>query len=572
MNRYLAVLFLTIFLAGPTPAAATPRDELLRLVPDDVGFCLVVQDLREHLAALADSPLAVAVKASPIAKVVGNAPEVAQLSAVEKILKEHLGTDFAQLRDDILGDAVVFAYRPGPPGKPEQDQGLVLIRARNAILLAGLVDRLNQLQLKLGELTRLEERQHNGTKYFSRVERNQPMTYYAVRGNVLFFAPHEPILKNALDLDRTAKPADAETPLLAKNLKQLGADKALLSLWINPRAFDAELKQKATTAPAGEAAFLKHFQTYWQALEGVALSVVLNKDLEVNVAARVRRESLSLTAQKFLSEAAKPSEVWNAVPRDALFAAATRIDMAALKELLMEFVDADTLRAMVANFDQQAGPTIGKTLRQLAPQLGPDVGFYVAAPPAGSKHWVPDVVWAARVQPGAPARPTEQTLHDMLNFFANLAVLEHNAKGGDRITLKSVQQDKVEVKYFANDRQFPAGFQPAFAVKDGWWLVGSSPEALGRFAPRSAPSMTADETPIARLSVAALRAYLKQHRDALTSAISEKNQIPRLEAATQLERLLTALQVIDAVDLIQRPSAGQVILTLRIKPSQPLRK
>ena len=84
--------------------------------------------------------------------------------------------------------------------------------------------------------------------------------------------------------------------------------------------------------------------------------------------------------------------------------------------------------------------------------------------------------------------------------------------------------------------------------------------------------MTADETPIARLSVAALRAYLKQHRDALTSAISEKNQIPRLEAATQLERLLTALQVIDAVDLIQRPSAGQVILTLRIKPSQPLRK
>jgi len=571
MNRSLTALFLTLVFTAPTPAAA-PRDELLRLVPEDVGFCLVVQELREHLAALADSPMAAAVKASPLARAVGNAPELAQLAAVEKILKEQLGTDFVQLRDDILGDAVVFAYRPGPPGKPEQDQGLLLIRARNAVLLAGLVERLNQLQLKLGELLRLEERQHNGAKYFCRVERNQPTTYYALRGNVLLFAPQEGLLHSALDLDRTAKPADAETPPVAKHLRQLGADRALLALWINPRAFDAELRQKVANAPAAEAAFLKRFKTYWQALEGVALSLVLNKEVEVNVAVRLRPESLSPAAQKFLGEAAKPSDLWTAVPKDAIFAAASRLDLAACRELLGEFIDAEALQAMSAGLDQKAGPTLGKTLRELAPRLGPDVGFFVAAPPAGSTHWFPDIVWAARVQPGPAGRPTEQTLTDTLNFFANLAVLEHNARNEDRITLRSAQQDRVEVKYFVSDK-FPAGFQPAYAVRQGWWLVASSPDALARVSPRSpAPAVASDEVPLARLSVVALRAYLKQHREALTTAISAKNQLPRLEAAAQLEQLHAMLQTVDVIELTQRPSAGQVILTLRVKPSQPLRK
>src|SRR4051812_29608590 len=36
--------------------SAPPRDELLRLVPNDVGFVVVVQDLREHWKRAQDSP------------------------------------------------------------------------------------------------------------------------------------------------------------------------------------------------------------------------------------------------------------------------------------------------------------------------------------------------------------------------------------------------------------------------------------------------------------------------------------------------------------------------------------
>ena len=37
---------------------AAPRDELIRLVPDDAGFCIIVRDLREQFDRLAKSPFA----------------------------------------------------------------------------------------------------------------------------------------------------------------------------------------------------------------------------------------------------------------------------------------------------------------------------------------------------------------------------------------------------------------------------------------------------------------------------------------------------------------------------------
>ena len=45
--------------------AGTPRDDLLRLVPEDVGFCLVIQDLRGHSESFLRSPFAKKLWESP---------------------------------------------------------------------------------------------------------------------------------------------------------------------------------------------------------------------------------------------------------------------------------------------------------------------------------------------------------------------------------------------------------------------------------------------------------------------------------------------------------------------------
>src|SRR4051794_2935894 len=82
--------------------AETPREQLLRYVPEKVGFCLVLNDLRGHGDALADSPFAAQFLRSPLGKALAGAKELEQLAKVEKDLKDLLGLDAKQLRDDIF--------------------------------------------------------------------------------------------------------------------------------------------------------------------------------------------------------------------------------------------------------------------------------------------------------------------------------------------------------------------------------------------------------------------------------------------------------------------------------------
>ena len=69
------------------------------------------------LQSLEASPFLEHFRASPLGQAVGASPELAKVAFVDKMLRENLGINLTQLRDDILGDAVVLAYRPGDRGQ-----------------------------------------------------------------------------------------------------------------------------------------------------------------------------------------------------------------------------------------------------------------------------------------------------------------------------------------------------------------------------------------------------------------------------------------------------------------------
>jgi len=53
------------------------------------------------------------------------------------------------------------------------------------------------------------------------------------------------------------------------------------------------------------------------------------------------------------------------------------------------------------------------------------------------------------------------------DYDAAIVVGDYNTKNPDKLLqLQSVMQDKVRVKYLRNDKAFPPGFQPAYALKD----------------------------------------------------------------------------------------------------------
>lgn len=560
-------------LALVSPAvAAPPRDELLRLVPEDVGFCVVVQNLKTHLDAVVNSPFVEQFVRSDVGTGLVKSPQAAQLQMLRDVFLGTIGLDAKDIRDDILGLAAVFAYRPGPPGKPEQDEGLFLVRAATPEALQNLLDKINQYQKKAGELKELEEKSYNGVKYVRRVESND-VTYYCLRGPILLLSTREEAILHALDRERVAR-ADAEPPLV-KRLRELGADQAFVTVWVNPRAFDAAIEVKASQAEGASAAALKAFTRYWKALDGAAFSVHLDADLSFSLALRARTEQLPPAAQRFLDAASRPSAVWRAIPNDALYAEGSRIDVVAYLELLGDFLTPESRQALVADLNRYLGAPVGKDfVKDILPFIGPDWGLCVTAPRPEAKTWVPEAVCALRLSSGGEA--ADKAVLSGAQALAMLGVVAHNKQYPDRtLRLLTLRQGEREIKYLDGDNALPPGLRPAFALDNGFLLVATSPEMLLRFSERLSASPPPEKTeamPVLRISFKAWRAYLNDHREALAEVIGKQNQMDTDDAAKALDRLLSGLQFLDRLEITQRTSAGQVIVTLRVQPARPLKK
>ncbi len=563
----LAVLLLT----APGRAAA-PRDELLRLVPDDVAFCLVVQDLRDHARALGASPFARDFLASPLGTALAASGEVKKLAEVEAFLKEHLGVGWAGLRDDLLGDAFVLAFRSRPPGKADDDQGLFLLRARDARALADFVERLNRVQKDSGDLKEVETRRHGGVTYHRRAERKGD-TFYSLDGPVLAFSSREDLLRQALEQGR--RTAEAE-PLVARELRSLGAG-ALATLWINPRAFDAEMERAALSAKPDEAAAHRTLARCWKALDGAALSLALEKDLRLTLSVRARPDGLPPAFRKLMAATGRPSVLWKCFPDDALLAAAGHVDASALLEALGELLAPEARAALTEGLERGVGAPAGKEfVAGMLPALGPDWGVCVTAP-ASATSWLPQAVVALRVRPGTGTPPADAATLSAITFYAQLAILAHNKSHKAPLGLRSDARGGVEVKYLSGEGAFPPGVRPSFALHAGFLILGTTSEAVRDLAvslpldgSNAAPGYPG-EVPLLRVSVKAVRTFLEGRRELLAEASASKEGVTKDEAARRLDGILMVLRHIDRVEVTQAARDGRASLTLRVETAKPLR-
>jgi hypothetical protein len=560
-----ATCFVIAALAAPLQAAS-PRDELLRFVPDDVGFCFVMQDLRVHAADLAASPFIEQLRLSPVGAALRGSSEIKQLDKVDKYLHQALGVGWEQLRDDVFGDAVVFAYRPGPPGKPDQEQGLMLLRGRNEEVVSHLVEKINQAQKKDGSLTELQEVKYDNTTYYRRVEPKQT-NFYFLRGSVFLFTSQEETLRRAIDQERTT--ADAEPPL-ARRLREVGADRAVLALWLNPRAFDASLEEKAAKAVGADADSQQKVLAYWKAVDGIAVWATLETDLKVSFAQRVRPEKLPTPVRRFLETASRPSELWRRFPDDALLACGGRIDAGSLIELLQNFLpkhDKDDSAAMTT--------FVRDLVTEVLSHVGPDWGFCLTAPPKDGKDWLPQGFLAIRAEPGDDAAPVDQALLSAVHTVALAGVLAYNHQHpAEPLRLKSFLSIKQEIHFVADSRLLPTGVQPAYGLTNGWMAFASSPDVFRRFT-EAAPKAVVEEGtafPLLRVSLKGWRAYLTERSEPLAAALAERNQLTVEEMRKRLDDLVDVLQFVDRLEIDCRTAPGLAVVTLTIQTARPLKK
>src|SRR5207253_3017801 len=122
-------------------------------------------------------------------------------------------------------------------------------------------------------------KQHAGATYFKRTEKKET-NYYHLDSSVLLYTAQEDLLREALAQGTGAK-KDAESAV-ARRFREFAADKTVVSLWLNPRAFDAELEANLTDKKKTEAevTFSKALTPYWKALDSVVVAVALDKELK----------------------------------------------------------------------------------------------------------------------------------------------------------------------------------------------------------------------------------------------------------------------------------------------------
>lgn len=238
--------------------------------------------------------------------------------------------------------------------------------------------------------------------------------------------------------------------------------------------------------------------------------------------------------------------------------------LAALVNSLAEASPPEFRKKLVDGLRDSVGTALGlNVLKDVLPNLGPDWGACVLA--ADDKH-LPQVLAALAVRPGD--KEVDQSLLGGMSLLAGWATVFHNKQHPDQpIRLRTVLQDKVEVKFLAGDKAFPPGVAPAFALKDGYLVVASSPAAIARFKAGAGKAPSGNESPILRLSSTESAKVLRGHWERVIDHIADKNQITREAAALGLEGALSVLDLIDRIELGERAGDGQLTLILRVRPN-----
>ena len=544
MTRVLSILAI---LVAASAAPAVPRDELLRVAPADAALFVFVQNGREHAKQLEQSPFAKWLPESALGKQLLPGVDLKQAKAGLEPLFNALGVKPEELLDDVLGDAIAFAYSPAPDGGTTGERAVFLIRPRKPETLVKLVAKLNEIQTASGEVKSVVARQHRGEEYFERQKPNGPSDYYCFRGGVFAFSGTEPDIRAVIERDK-----DDAKPVLPAKLAKLGVTDSFAVALINPRHFDKDLAAKVAAAKPAEKAILERFHEAWLALDSAAIDITLKSDLELGVSIQFQTGKVPAFAKGWLTGPREKAAIWSAIPNDALIAIAGKFKASEVVGVLR--LDAAALQAF--------GPVFGKDkLPQVLAALGPQWAVWAEQPV--SSAFLPTVVAAVQVDD----KVAEKALDRGIGFVLNSIRVSYNASHTDQI---EVVDSHDGVTSLVNEKGFPAGFQPSYVFKNGWLVVSSSPQAVRRFREPKAASANG-EAMLLRISGTAIRAYLQTHREPFAKFLATNGRGEEKDLIRQFEQAATVLELLDRIELAARGDDTGVRLVARLRLAKPLK-
>ncbi len=551
------------FLLGGTLTAAepTPREQVLKLVPPQASVCFVVQNLRSQAQTVAGSEFA-QWAATKLGNKLDDNDDTKRLKQIEAFFLPLLGVSLTELRDDIFGDCLAFAYEPGPPGQPNAERGVMLLYARDPAKLQKLIAKLNDFQKASDELKELKQHTHAGRTYIERVRGTGTSEYYWVHEHIFAFALHSESITAIID--RQTKPP---VSTVLKDLDDLKLQNAFWACWLNPRKLDAEMKVGVPNTP--EAAGLAQMAKLWSAVDQCAFYLSAGEDLELGVSVTYRVEALPKEVRSQFATAPVASPFWNSIPTNAILAIAGDVEATALLDLIGSFLPAGERPKLHKQIEKELGAVVGRDkVPAILAALGPD--FALWAIKSGSDGGPLPVVTAAMRVKNQPDASVAAAVLQTIGFYVQLFAFDYNRSHADQMSIDTATVGGLDVRTITNPKFFPQGVAPAFAMKDGFVVFGSNVDALTKFqAPTLAPST--GDVPLVRISGQSLRNHITTHRDGLAKLIASINDQDENAIRKDLDTLGMILEASDRAELLLRGDGRSRTLAVKLKLIKPLK-
>jgi hypothetical protein len=549
--RYLGFVALTLLLVIATSVSAEGlADPLLRLVPADAGATLVVEDLRGHAREILASPLAEAFRQLPAVKAWFDSDQFRKFTTARSDIEKVLGVNLTTLRDDLLGDAVVLALRARPEDGPDGARGLLLVRVRDRALLERLIATINSAEKRDGPLVEVVEKTHKAARYSIRNFRpgTKPTEFYAILdGSTLAWSNAEDLITGAIDrLDgRGGLGNDARFRPVRDGLPAHPA----ASLFVDPRFVERMHAADPASHKKSDDAIGPILARYFAAIQYAGAAVEWRDGLVLHTHELIDPAKLDEPIRRWTDRPSATESLLRRLPPSVFALAAGHLDFLALYDEVWNAVpEADRIKA--ENFVTAVrGVLFGMDPRaEVLPQVGPGLMLFLDTPASPTAR-VPVVLAVAVAGSPTDASSVSAALQNGLRTLLALSALDPKKNTGVPLRVETVEIDRVRVTRLTGG---PTTL--AFAAGEGFIVLGSTPEAVARFAAEPGGNIDARFNRVraeffpgvdtyAYVDLDRFRTAAEPRRAELAARIAKRRRAPEAEARRDLDKALALLSL-----------------------------
>ena len=487
MRRFSLKLVLSWMWAfAPVAMADGPADDLLKLVPADSGLTLAVEDLRDHAREVGESPLIQNLRRLPAVQTWLASERFRKFERAGRDVRAALGVSIGQVRDEVLGDAVILALKPGPVDKPDQARGLLLARPRDRALVESMLKRLNDAQIKSGELVGVDGKTSGPVRYAVRQFKPglRPNEYYVhLDGGAFAWSNSEEMILGVIDRKTKGEPGLGDDPEFRKVRRGL-PERPLASLFVNPRLLERAMADSPRSGQPAQDRVAAMMVRYVAAVARAGVALEWRDGFVLHSHEVIVPDKLDPWLKRWLTRPPSPVSLPDQLPSSAIAVVSSNLDFEAFREAARELTP-DDVRPSLDNIRLGLqGILLGRDpVTEVLPRLGPGTLLYLDVEPKRGvrPHFslVGVVGWSD--PPGADdlAAPIDNALRTAFAFYAldpkrataHLRV-QDQAIGDVRLT-ELTDGLKVWLAYRADRNRL---------------VVGNSPDAVARFATGQPPS------------------------------------------------------------------------------------